>query len=112
MPNPVSIVVWRDAKTDPPTGEQAFADVLALHHDGDVTLEDPALVVERPGFFKAWAELPVVSDLTDDDVRVAVQALNDIVHLDTQSYPDWAVNAARLDRLRAALGGEKEEGDA
>jgi len=51
-----------------------------------------------------WAELPVVSDLTDDDVRTAVRALARAPSsLENLEY------TIAYNRLRAALGGEKEE---
>jgi len=51
-----------------------------------------------------WAERPVVSDLTDDDVRLAADCIG------WESY--WALgktDGSEADRLRAALGGEKEK---
>lgn len=102
MSRPVSIVVWRDAKTDPPTGDRSI-----LVHDqltgftaaGRFYGDD----VEKLGITH-WAERPVVSDLTNDDVRTAVRALARAPSsLENLEY------TIAYNRLRAALGGEKEE---
>lgn len=98
MPRPVSIIVWRDAKADPPTGDMSR---FVLWTDGgghcDMIGADEVAnrVVMPPGEW--WAEEPILSDLTDEDVRnVALWALDGEV-LATGTH-----NAA--DRLRAALG--------
>lgn len=103
----MSLLVWRDAKTDPPTGDRSI-----LVHDqltgftaaGRFYGDD----VEKLGITH-WAERPVVSDLTDDDVRYAVEAY------EKKALSSGAVDMrpfqARVDRLRAALGGEKPDSD-
>ena len=98
---PVSLLVWRDAKSDPPKGPLRF--VIVESASGEVSpiwFRDH--VWDYPNVVR-WAELPVLSDLTDEDVRnIAVWAL-DGERLTTDGSHDT------VDRLRAALGGEKEE---
>lgn len=100
MSRPVSIVVWCDVKTDPPRLGTDSA-VLAQYKGGDVVATFSEFVAEHPAHFKAWAELPVVSDLTDKDIRRVRHCANR--GLDT--WPDIEA----YDRFCAALGGEKEE---
>lgn len=101
-PKKVSIVVWRDAKTDPPKGPLRF--VIVESASGAVSpiwFRDH--VWDYPNVVR-WAELPVLSDLTDDDVRTAVRALARAPSsLENLEY------TIAYNRLRAALGGEKEE---
>lgn len=115
MPRPVSIVVWRDAKTDPPTKDGGY-----LVKDGDYPTvcwgydtesgkwffhdEVHRIVLDPPVL---WAEWPVVSDLTDDDVRDAAQQVEHAA-LGVRNNVAARLRAALADRLRAALGGEKE----
>ena len=98
----MSLLVWRDAKTDPPTGQTRG--VLVEFENGRVwTMFANTVPCEGAwdeyGDIRRWAELPVVSDLTDDDVRNAADWL--------EPHVGWRDCVA--DRLRAALGGEKEE---
>lgn len=106
MPRPVSIIVWRDAEVDP----RLFGDAMRLVLVRRRGLPDPFVDVETSMWWARdvardcgndvllWAELPVVSDLTDDDVRnIAVWAL------DGEAL---ATDGSRgtVDRLCAALG--------
>lgn len=102
----ISIVRWFDAKTDPPESDARL--VLALTDDGVLhrvsasRITDAVRGYRGVEFYAWWAELPVPSELTDEDVRnVCVWALDG----ETMEHSGHPV----CDRLRAALGGEKEE---
>lgn len=109
-PKKVSLVVWRDARTDPPRLGTDSA-VLAQYKGGDVVATFSEFVAEHPAHFKAWAELPVVSDLTDDDVRKVAFFAGP----DSRAFEEYALSSdvgsyhAFNNAVRAALGGEKEE---
>lgn len=112
MPNPVSILVWRDAKTDPPTGEM-YRLVLVEFHSGETwsltasEVEEYARSVWRDypdQHVRRWAELPVVSDLTDEDVRNVASDSDYVADLWKRHGLPHAETRARADRLRAALG--------
>lgn len=108
----MSLLVWRDAKSDPPTldgsylvKDGAYPTVLWGYDTEEgawfVQGEVRKLFLDPPTF---WAERPVLSDLTDEDVRLAADCIG------WESY--WALgktDGSEADRLRAALGGEKEE---
>lgn len=113
MSNPVSIIRWRSAEENPPEPDGRF--VLAVTDEGDThRVRASALtreVAEYWGarFYSWWAELPVVGDLTDEDVWAA----SDHVRLLAgDNVLDGVPGAEALyqlsDRFRAALGGEKE----
>lgn len=103
----MSLLVWRDAKSDPPKGP--VRKILAQRRQGDVR------EVYSDGYswtfdiYALWAESPVVSDLTDDDVRLAADELR--LRAGDNVF-DGVRGAESLyqasDRLHAALGGEKE----
>lgn len=109
MPNPVSLLVWRDAKTDPPTGPARgvlaqFADgsvwtafANALHDSTWGTLDDRVVL---------WAELPVVTDLTDEDLE-DIKDMAEAWLYKVGASPD-AMDRETVGRLRAALGGKEE----
>lgn len=116
MSRPVSILVWRDAKTDPPPTKMER--ILVVTETGEVMevwsgdarffLDDPE---ECPVNIlpRYWAPKPVVSDLTDDDVRDVASDSDYVADLWKRHGLPHAETRARADRLRAALGGEKEE---
>lgn len=95
----MSLLVWRDAKADPPKGPLRF--VIVESASGAVSpiwFRDH--VWDYPNVVR-WAELPVLSDLTDEDVRWMVE--------EVESIADDGRLLDPAHRLRAALGGEKEE---
>lgn len=112
MPNPVSILVWRDAKTDPPTLDGSY-----LVKEGDyptvlwgydteegvwfIRGEIHALVMDPPTL---WAEWPEPGDLTDEDVREAIVLADSAL-----SFGGLPEDREAVDRLRAAVGGERGE---
>lgn len=105
----MSLLVWRDAKTDPPTGDMERY-VLFVDYEQFVEMVTAREVVGACDPDALWAELPVVSDLTDEDVHKAADELR---LLAGDNALDGVPGAEELyqssDRLRAALGGEKEE---
>jgi len=113
-PRPVSLLVWRDAKTDPPRGDTS-RQVLVAHHDPShdrfwvPTMHAVAVVRDRGRTIRFWAERPVVGELTDDDVKDAIEALEWDCRLDEH---DGLVGLHEqndsADRLRAALGGKEK----
>jgi len=116
MPRPVSIIVWRDVKTDPPKKRGYYlADdidgMFVLHYDPEDEVGYGFKWSDGMGGFpdvRRWAELPVVSDLTDDDVLDAAQHVRHSA-LSVRNSTAARSRAALSARLRAALGGEKEE---
>lgn len=108
MSRPVSIIVWRDAKTEPPTGN-LYRYVYVLAPNAGAPCVRAKWVVSEPRRFKAWAELPVLSDLTDDDVR----QIDIILHaLDAQAVylGDPATRQPNLsEKFHAAADGTQEE---
>ena len=78
----VSLVVWRDPKTDPPPLKR-IQFILALWLNQTACLATNADVAEHPDDYYAWAELPTPSDATTDDLErswvVASCALNPLL---------------------------------
>jgi len=105
MPRPISIIVWRDAKSDPPTGDMERY-VLFVDYEQFVEMVTAREVVGACDPDALWAELPVVSDLTDEDVRLASGVLHE--EGASQQYGPYLAVQRKLD---AALGGGKEEAD-
>ena len=112
MADPVSIIVWRDLKTDPPTGDDA-RQVLLLHHSGGVGVFHAyrAKTYRQPDWLAvwlAWSELHALpadpsERLTTDDVEGAATACDDVasdlfnVSLGRSgSVKTWRKRAARL----------------
>jgi len=103
MPNPVSILVWRNAETDPPKGDMERY-VLFVDYECFVEMVTASDVVGACDLDARWAELPVVSDLTDKDMQR-------VRHCANKGLDTWG-DIEAYDRFCAALGGGKEEGDA
>lgn len=122
MSEPVSIIQWHDAHNDPPrAGWYLVNDTIDGVMEGHFNpqREPPWMYDGSRSHPTHWAHMPNIgawlaegwstqpnkapSGVTGDDVRAAVQALIDMFHMETQPYPDWAVGAARIDRLRAEL---------
>lgn len=111
MPSPVSIIRWFDAKTDPPTGDMRRS-VLVHYHSRILDREVQGLwLAEAVGAdrgFRAirWAELPVVTDLTDEDLE-DIKDMAEAWLYKVGASPD-AMDRETVGRLRAALGGKEE----
>ncbi len=116
MPRPVSIIVWRDARDDPPKGGGGVLAYFAyLGRPVSCSAEELRVTASAGDL---WAEIPVLSDLTDEDMDYTIVNVEQVAQLIEEQGPDFggvpadevvADIRARRDRLRAALGGEKEE---
>lgn len=107
MPSPVSIIRWRDAKADPPTGD--LRPIFVVQANGIMTKTHTRNPVIAAGRVTWWAELPVVGDLTDEHVQEVLRLAESSLSYRTGELADE--DQAACDLLRAALGG-KEEVDA
>jgi len=108
MPNPVSLLVWRDAKTDPFDALPETQRIMLRYPDGRISVGTVGLVV---GFVDRrnashWAELPVVSDLTDEDLEDIKDMAEAWLYKVGASLD--AMDRETVGRLRAALGGKEE----
>jgi len=100
MPRFVSLLVWSDPTTDPPVPDERDREVLVVpkRSEGASETSFADFVALHPEHFRLWAELPAVSDLTDDDVRRVRHCANKGLDI----WPDIEA----YDRFCAALGEE------
>ena len=109
MPDPVTLVRWRRADTDPPDGDMDRR-IIALHEDGKVEGCDAYYLGDQD--YVLWAEYPTPPGddaLTVDDLEAAHDAAQMLTGSDFHKR-DWPRMYRCQDRLRAALDALTREG--
>ena len=102
MSDPASLVRWRRADTDPPTGVMG-RQVLTLRDDGSVAACMAVIVTEGYVPIVSWAELPTPPGddaLTVKHLRELDEGFNALIADDDAAVAHWSPTLARL---RAAL---------
>lgn len=108
MSDRISIIRWRDPKTDPPKGDGV---ILAMLDNPDETTAQPVYaftVRDEPTGIIAWAELPVAGEATLLDLGDACNYLDAYAeNRHAHGLMDTADEIAGIARrLRALLGGD------
>lgn len=101
----VSVIRWRDAKTDPPALGVTYAEgqrsvMVLTQASGTLVIRADALS-RHPRGYRGWAELPRIEDaLTVEELQEAIRC----VEVCADDDADLLAVAAKL---RAAIGEEK-----